>query len=408
SPVVEPIFQDIRQTMGRSVILRCTMLKGSPMKVATAVWRFNGSLLTVPPTEQQDYSEYKVDSVSRETSGNYECSISNDVGVAVCKFQVSAKAYSPEFYYDTPNPTRKQSKNYSYVLQWTQKEPDAVDPILSYRLDIRQLNHRDLPPKPISVRKMEKGMLQEYLLTDLKVPQSYELRLTPITRFGMGDMATRIIHYIEPISYPNPVGNTCHFEDEKICGYIQDTTDNFDWIRQSSLTHDPKRTANTGPTMDFSGTPEGYYMFIEASAPRVKDDKARLISPMYNMTARFCVSFYYHMYGKHIGSLNLLVHVKNKQPTQALSLKGDKGNMWQQVHVPINPAGPFQIIFEGVRGTGSEGDIAIDDVTLKKGDCPRKPIVPNKAVALPGNSAVTQHTSSLCGPLIFFLYVLLR
>lgn len=45
----------------------------------------------------------------------------------------------------------------------------------------------------------------------------------------------------------------------------------------------------------------GYYMFIEASAPRVKDDKARLISPMYNMTARFCVSFYYHMYGKHIG-----------------------------------------------------------------------------------------------------------
>lgn len=49
--------------------------------------------------------------------------------------------------------------------------------------------------------------------------------------------------------------------------------------------------------LDYSG----YYMFIEASAPRVKDDKARLISPMYNMTARFCVSFYYHMYGKHIG-----------------------------------------------------------------------------------------------------------
>lgn len=91
-PVVEPIFQDIRQAIGRSVTLRCTMLKGSPMKVATAVWRFNGSLLTVPPTEQQDFSEYKVDSVSRETSGNYECSISNDVGVATCLFQVSGKS----------------------------------------------------------------------------------------------------------------------------------------------------------------------------------------------------------------------------------------------------------------------------------------------------------------------------
>lgn len=43
------------------------------------------------------------------------------------------------------------------------------------------------------------------------------------------------------------------------------------------------------------------------------------------------------------GSLNLLVHVKNKQPTQAFSLEGNKGNSWQQAHVPINPAGPFQV-----------------------------------------------------------------
>lgn len=56
-------------------------------------------------------------------------------------FFSSAKAYSPEFYYDTPNPTlsQKQSKNYSYILQWTQKEPDAVDPILKYRLEVRQV-----------------------------------------------------------------------------------------------------------------------------------------------------------------------------------------------------------------------------------------------------------------------------
>lgn len=43
-------------------------------------------------------------------------------------------------------------------------------------------------------------------------------------------------------------------------------------------------------------------MFIEASRPRVTGDKARLISPLYNITAKYyCVSFYYHMYGKHIG-----------------------------------------------------------------------------------------------------------
>ncbi|XP_065446610.1 MAM domain-containing glycosylphosphatidylinositol anchor protein 1 isoform X3 [Chrysemys picta bellii] len=404
-PVVEPTSQDIRQGMGRSVTLRCTMLKGSPMKVATAVWRFNGNLLTLPPTEQQDYSELKVDSVNRETSGSYECSISNDVGVSTCLFQVSAKAYNPEFYYDTPNPTlsQKQSKNYSYVLQWTQKEPDAVDPILKYRLDVRQLNQRNTVQTLIPVKKMEKGLLLEHILRNLKVPQSYEVHLTPITNFGAGDMAARIIRYMEH--------NTCHFEDEKICGFMQDKMDNFDWTRQNALTQNPKRTVNTGPSTDISGTEEGYYMFIEASRPRVQGDKARLISPLYNITGKyFCVSFFYHMYGKHIGSLNLLVRVQNKRAidTQVWSLSENKGNEWKQAHVPISPPGPFQIIFEGVRGTSYEGDIAIDDVTLKRGDCPRKSIGPNKAVALPGSGVPTLHRSSLGGPLTFFLYVLLR
>lgn len=56
------------------------------------------------------------------------------------------------------------------------------------------------------------------------------------------------------------------------------------------------------PLPTFPSCSVGYYMFIEASRPRVTGDKARLISPLYNITAKYyCVSFYYHMYGKHIG-----------------------------------------------------------------------------------------------------------
>lgn len=49
------------------------------------------------------------------------------------------------------------------------------------------------------------------------------------------------------------------------------------------------------------------------------------------------------------GSLNLLVRSRNKEAldTHAWSLSGNKGNVWQQAHVPINPSGPFQVSILG-------------------------------------------------------------
>ncbi|KAM6184001.1 MAM domain-containing glycosylphosphatidylinositol anchor protein 1 isoform 2-T2 [Erethizon dorsatum] len=366
-PEVEPESQDVRQALGRPVLLRCTLLRGNPQRIASAVWRFKGQLLPPPPVvpaaaEAPDHAELRLDAVTRDSSGSYECSVSNDVGSASCLFQVSATS--------CPRTT-----------------PTCCS------------GHRGSPT------------LWTRCSTTDSVSASYEVRLTPYTTFGAGDMASRVIHYTEPINSPNLSDNTCHFEDEKICGYTQDLTDNFDWTRQNALTQNPKRSPNTGPPMDISGTPEGYYMFIETSRPRELGDRARLVSPLYNASAKFyCVSFFYHMYGKHIGSLNLLLRSRNKGAldTHVWSLSGNKGNVWQQAHVPINPSGPFQIIFEGVRGSGYLGDIAIDDVTLKKGECPRKQMDPNKVVVMPGSGAPRQSSLQLWGPMAIFLLALQR
>lgn len=51
--------------------------------------------------------------------------------------------------------------------------------------------------------------------------------------------------------------HVCGFEDERICGFSQDRSDVFDWTRQNHLTQNPKRSANTGPETDRSGTKEG-------------------------------------------------------------------------------------------------------------------------------------------------------
>ena len=50
------------------------------------------------------------------------------------------------------------------------------------------------------------------------------------------------------------------------------------------------------------------------------------------------------------GSLNLLVRSRSKGAldTHAWSLSGNKGNVWQQAHVPINPSGPFQVSHLGL------------------------------------------------------------
>uniref|UniRef100_G1NZL8 MAM domain containing glycosylphosphatidylinositol anchor 1 n=1 Tax=Myotis lucifugus TaxID=59463 RepID=G1NZL8_MYOLU len=265
------------------------------------------------------------------------------------------------------------------------------------------------------VRRVEKGQLLEYMLTDLRVPHSYEVRLTPYTTYGAGDMASRIIHYTEPINSPSLSDNTCHFEDEKICGYTQDLTDNFDWTRQNALTQNPKRSPNTGPPTDVSGTPEGYYMFIETSRPRELGDRARLVSPLYNASAKFyCVSFFYHMYGKHIGGAwDPAAKRRNMQgavgprETRPWKLMGGSGKGTSLTSAPCSLTPP-QIIFEGVRGSGYLGDIAIDDVTLKKGECPRKQIDPNKVVVMPGSGVPHQPRPQLWGPVAVFLLALQR
>lgn len=42
---------------------------------------------------------------------------------------------------------------------------------------------------------INKGELMSHNLTELLKPESYEVRLTPITRFGEGDSTIRIVRY---------------------------------------------------------------------------------------------------------------------------------------------------------------------------------------------------------------------
>uniref|UniRef100_A0A672Q4H1 MAM domain containing glycosylphosphatidylinositol anchor 2 n=1 Tax=Sinocyclocheilus grahami TaxID=75366 RepID=A0A672Q4H1_SINGR len=379
-PTVEPVYTEIRQGLGRPFLLSCRVLRAHPSKVLDYEWKLGTRLLTVGQLHTRDETEYHVRALNREGYGAYTCDIKNEAGAGRCTFLVTGKAYAPEFYYDTYSALwQNKPRVYGFKLQWTQMNPNAVDRIMAYRLGIKQTGHQRWWEQEIPIEdNIQKGELLTYNLTELIKPEAYQVRLTPITRFGEGDSTERIIRYCAPVNGKFH----CGFDEDTICMFIQDKTEEFDWTRHSASTRDTKYTPNTGPSSDRTGSKQGFYMYIETSRPRLEGDKARLLTPSFNIAPKnpygnvatsptYCFSFYYHMYGKHIGTLNVYLRQKSQtgQDTSVWTLSGNQGDRWRQARVNINPTSSFQMVLEGIRGSGIEGDIAIDDVTIEEGEC---------------------------------------
>ena len=64
-------------------------------------------------------------------------------------------------------------------------------------------------------------------------------------------------------------------------------------------------------------------MYIEASPPRREGDNAKLVLSLPGNGKMGCLSFYYHMYGEIMGTLNVFIGNKT-----VFSESGDHGNTW--------------------------------------------------------------------------------
>lgn len=159
------------------VTLRCAVLRANPPRLSDIRWFRNGGLirtpLPMPTTELKEPPELRF-KLEPANNGTYECRVSSSVGTSTCTFNVSgrsarrllpvwrqnllplnslvsflspaAQPYNAEFYYDTPNPVRIQKgNNYSYNLQWTQKDPEATDRVIGYWLNVRKVSLVEQP-----------------------------------------------------------------------------------------------------------------------------------------------------------------------------------------------------------------------------------------------------------------------
>lgn len=216
-----------------------------------------------------------------------------------------------------------------------------------------------------------------FLLTNLAAETEYEAYVRkicgnnssgnscPVTFVtGCAPPAVTLLDHFDTLALNAP---TCG-ETAVLPGFWQNSlVDDFDWLVFEGETPTP----GTGPSMDVSGA--GKYIYLEASGLVCNDgNKAILTSKCLQMnkqgtdTCHF--SFYYHQFGSEIGSLSVETSIDGGGIWQKVwSQSGDQGNSWKKIYLSFDHIADgtvYQVRFIGVGGSGSRGDIALDQIAF--------------------------------------------
>ena len=85
-------------------------------------------------------------------------------------------------------------------------------------------------------------------------------------------------------------------------------------------------------------------MYIESSSPRKKGDNAMIGSAVFTPTSTCKVRFFYHMYGRHIGTLNVYTRTSTTGSMNKIWTKtGDQGDKWVKATASISVSKNFQV-----------------------------------------------------------------
>ena len=100
---------------------------------------------------------------------------------------------------------------------------------------------------------------------------------------------------------------------------------------------------------------DGNYVYIETSVPRRNNDKARLQSPSQTGSGVKCLTFWYHMYGSQVRTLNVYVTADSNLGTPVWTKSGTQGRQWKMASVDYNLGSKqIQYTVSGSCGRGIE------------------------------------------------------
>lgn len=159
--------------------------------------------------------------------------------------------------------------------------------------------------------------------------------------------------------------DSCNFDDG-MCGWVQGEKNNFNWTR----TLDGNNTINMGPKSDRTtgNDTEDYYMTMNALGKK-EGDRVLLQRTVFDHEGRACLSFLYHIYGLHMGTLNVNVRRNGDSPLLVWSKTGNQSPNWTNATVDLEIGFKVIIEFEAIIGNGFSGSMALDDVSLTYESC---------------------------------------
>jgi hypothetical protein len=80
----------------------------------------------------------------------------------------------------------------------------------------------------------------------------------------------------------------------------------------------------------------GSYVYVETSNLSGSGQTATLVSKVFQRTSGRCMTFYYHMYGSKMGTLNVYVLKLNTNfITKVFTRSGNQGKQWHRARVTI-------------------------------------------------------------------------
>jgi hypothetical protein len=198
---------------------------------------------------------------------------------------------------------------------------------------------------------------------ELKIIASNDDLVLRVTDFqALEKELDRIVSSVCGIVIPREdPGRCCDFDGEyegTFCDFQQDGISRF------SLQKGASPSLGTGPEAAESGF---YYAYLEASNLDLGDN-AELWWTNIGVNGT-CLSFYYNMYGGHLGQLFVEIREgPNEDWIDVFNVTEATETGWTEAAIELNVL-ISDLRFRAVRGPGYQGDIALDTVRLAVGPC---------------------------------------